>query len=488
MYLGGYCFYGENIGRGAYGVVRKCRPVNELLARSHQPELVGKIVFQGPVVDERKRSLALEEARREAFILSSLKHPHIAELKDLDVGQGYILFVLKYERCGDLFKFLRDRLQRPMREPEAAHTFRQALEAIKFLHDRRIIHRDLKPENILVADFEQVDDLWFLSLKLTDFGLSKLCEDPMPNSRGSCHGRVGTFSYMAPEMYNGVFSYVAPELHHAVDYFSLGVILYYTVTLSYPGDGTVMVDQRHVPCPALSSSQASLDADTNNYVPARLQPLARGFLRWNPEERAEMTPTWALSFLGRHFDPVVSSATSSMGPSASIALSSSASSSSSSPNSVARTVFVDVGRDSSQAVLQQELRDRAVAQDLQNQELYDAAQDLSRQRQRQLAAQCDEDFAYAQSVQNKQLQEAQIDTADIVDIAVEQAAELLSPLIPTCSRTVSIVCPLFSTAARAFKKIDKNSPSMKMVKKLVGLKKKHHWKVAGQIIARAQRA
>ena len=66
-------------------------------------------------------------------------------------------------------------------------------QALAFLHQCKppIIHRDLKPENILLADNG--------SIKLADFGLSKICQ-----SKGSGQyqmtGETGTLQYMAPEV------------------------------------------------------------------------------------------------------------------------------------------------------------------------------------------------------------------------------------------------------------------------------------------------
>ncbi|CAN2391237.1 Protein kinase C terminal domain, partial [Pristimantis euphronides] len=94
---------------------------------------------------------------------------------------------------------------------------------MQFLHDHRIIHRDLKPENILVTTEGHV--------KITDFGLSIM---------GVYHttGGRGTLGYSAPEMVTG-------DLYgRAVDYFSLGAILYDMCThqQAFPGSKANHVD------------------------------------------------------------------------------------------------------------------------------------------------------------------------------------------------------------------------------------------------------
>ena len=70
-----------------------------------------------------------------------------------------------------------------------------------------IIHRDIKPANIFVSD--QGD------FKLGDFGIARTAERTM-----SGMSRKGTYTYMAPEVYQG------KAYNHRVDIYSLGLVLY----------------------------------------------------------------------------------------------------------------------------------------------------------------------------------------------------------------------------------------------------------------------
>ncbi len=70
-----------------------------------------------------------------------------------------------------------------------------------------IIHRDIKPANIFVSD--QGD------FKLGDFGIARTAERTM-----SGMSRKGTYTYMAPEVYQG------KAYNHQVDIYSLGLVLY----------------------------------------------------------------------------------------------------------------------------------------------------------------------------------------------------------------------------------------------------------------------
>jgi serine/threonine protein kinase len=90
---------------------------------------------------------------------------------------------------GELFYLLR----RNRKFPEEVAKFYAAeiLMAIEYLHSRNIIYRDLKPENILLDQEGHI--------KITDFGLSKVCASEKQLTYSVC----GTPEYIAPEVMLG---------------------------------------------------------------------------------------------------------------------------------------------------------------------------------------------------------------------------------------------------------------------------------------------
>jgi serine/threonine protein kinase len=107
---------------------------------------------------------------------------------------------------GELFEVLEDDNCLP--EAEVAAIARQLVAALHYLHSHRVIHRDMKPQNILIGARRRV--------KLCDFGFARA----MSSATLVLTSIKGTPLYMAPELVQ------EQPYTHAVDLWSLGVILY----------------------------------------------------------------------------------------------------------------------------------------------------------------------------------------------------------------------------------------------------------------------
>lgn len=79
--------------------------------------------------------------------------------------------------------------------------------ALEVCRELNIVHRDIKPDNIFVSANGK--------FKLGDFGVARTIEKTMAGL-----SRKGTYSYMAPEIYNG------KEYGFEADIYSLGIVLY----------------------------------------------------------------------------------------------------------------------------------------------------------------------------------------------------------------------------------------------------------------------
>ena len=89
----------------------------------------------------------LARFQREAEVLASLNHPHIAAIHGLEDADGVKALVMELVEGDDLSQ----RLARgPIPLDEALPIAKQIAEALEAAHEQGIIHRDLKPANIKV--------------------------------------------------------------------------------------------------------------------------------------------------------------------------------------------------------------------------------------------------------------------------------------------------------------------------------------------------
>ena len=120
---------------------------------------------------------------REAQVLASLSHPHIAGIHGLEESGTRTALVMELVEGDDLS----ERLKRgaiPL--VEALGIARQIAEALEAAHDKGIIHRDLKPANVKVTPEGEV--------KVLDFGLAKALEG---NGTGLGHDSGGAATLTA---------------------------------------------------------------------------------------------------------------------------------------------------------------------------------------------------------------------------------------------------------------------------------------------------
>ena len=111
---------------------------------------------------------------REAQVLASLNHPHIATIHGLEESNGVRALVMELVEGPTLAERIGGRA---MPLEEALPIAKQIAEGLEYAHEKGIVHRDLKPANVkLTADG---------NVKILDFGLAKALETPTPQGNPS---------------------------------------------------------------------------------------------------------------------------------------------------------------------------------------------------------------------------------------------------------------------------------------------------------------
>jgi eukaryotic-like serine/threonine-protein kinase len=214
--------------------------------------------------------------QREAKVLASLNHSHIAAIYGLEEAEHVTALVMELVEGEDLAQRLtRGRI--PL--DEALPIAKQIAEALEAAHEQGIIHRDLKPANIKLRPDGTV--------KVLDFGLAKavvgdaqmpdLLDSPTVTAVATGAGTIlGTVPYMSPEQAKG------RPVDRRTDLWAFGAVLYelLTGTRAFQGE-SIAETLSHVLTQA--PNWGLLPADT----PAPVRTLLRRCLEKNPARRLD---------------------------------------------------------------------------------------------------------------------------------------------------------------------------------------------------------
>ena len=176
-----------------------------------------EVALKLPMLSSQRQDLASRFAR-ETEILAGLEHPNIARLYDVGVTQEGLPYLAMEYVAGQPLVVWCDAHRLTI--PERLKLFLQVLEAVQYAHGRHVIHRDLKPSNILVTESGQV--------RLLDFGVAKLLEQPEATALTQLYGRALTPEYASPEQIKG------EPVEATSDVYALGVVLYELLSGSRP--------------------------------------------------------------------------------------------------------------------------------------------------------------------------------------------------------------------------------------------------------------
>ena len=199
------------LGRGGTGVVELAElPDGTRVARK-------RIALHGSA---RQAEVALRRLRREAEVLTALRHPNIVRLLAVEEDGESVVLVVPWLEGGSLHD--RVSLRGPLPPDEVDGLARALLPALAAAHAAGVVHRDLSPANICFdRDGTPV---------LVDFGAAT-CRAFTAGLTGEGNV-IGTPAFLAPEQAQGRAA--GPP----ADVFGLGACLWFALTGASPVTGT----------------------------------------------------------------------------------------------------------------------------------------------------------------------------------------------------------------------------------------------------------
>ena len=253
----------EKLGVGGQGTVYKA--TDGKLGRT----VVVKVL--PPELTAREANLRRFE--REARLASSLDHPNICTIFDLDEAEGHHFIAMQYVEGRNVRQLVNGH---PLELRTTLLIAIQVTDALAAAHARGIIHRDIKSGNVMVTPSGQV--------KVLDFGLAKLLDDTDDSSKSTIHRTdltevgvpYGTATYAAPEQARG------DRVDKRADIFSTGVLLYEMLTGTWPFRGKTTIDVRHA---VLHDAPVPVAELRKEPIPARLQQILDRCMAKEPRDR-----------------------------------------------------------------------------------------------------------------------------------------------------------------------------------------------------------
>ncbi len=260
------------IATGGKSLIKSCR--DQHLRRTVCYKTLRPEFFDNPIENQR--------LLREARISAQLQHPNTIPTYELGRdNRGRLYFTMKLVHGYTLREVLnyRERYDLSQLMDVIIHVGR----ALAYAHSRGVLHRDIKPDNVLIGPYGEVLLLdWGLAKVWSkdtaredeDYKIDEVDADPGMTGEGKLQGTV---MYMSPEQIDR-----DPDIGFQSDIYSLGAVLYETLTGVTPFQGEIvqtLLQQIRTDAPASPQKISKLP------LPSVLSNLAMQCLNKDPKQR-----------------------------------------------------------------------------------------------------------------------------------------------------------------------------------------------------------
>lgn len=172
---------------------------------------------------------AVKRFNREAKAVTSLSHPNIVSIYDVENEGDFYYLILEYVEGMTLKDYMVKNPKMPIET--VVHIAKQIANGLSHAHQNGIIHRDIKPQNILMKED--------LTCKITDFGIARAYGD---TTLTQTNQMLGTVYYLSPEQARGNVATAQSDIY------SLGILIFEMITgqIPFKGESAVAIALKHL--------------------------------------------------------------------------------------------------------------------------------------------------------------------------------------------------------------------------------------------------
>src|SRR5258705_462679 len=206
----------EVIGRGAMVVVYKA--VDPVIDRIVAIKTINLTLSKEGITEYEARF------QQEIKAAGRFSHPNIVTIYDVGRTDELAYMAMEFLNGRELKDILATGTRLDVET--TVELMLQVADGLAYAHEHGVVHRDIKPSNIMIINLPNG-----VLAKITDFGIARMPGSAVKTMTGVV---MGSPRYMSPEQV------VGKNIDNRSDIFSLGVVMYETLTGKPPFDGETL--------------------------------------------------------------------------------------------------------------------------------------------------------------------------------------------------------------------------------------------------------